>query len=270
MTKSRRTGSFRALPALVLGLFAAGSGGRAFAQAPVPGDPNQPPQEMPPLPTQDEAYDEGPPPPEALPPPQPPTEATFEQELSPYGRWVSSPEYGRVWQPNATQNPDWQPYTDGRWVYTEWGWSFVPEVPWSAPFHYGRWGWASNMGWYWVPGSVWAPAWVSWRYTNGHVAWSPYAPVGYRYPQRWPGWVAMPANHFTHPIRREALPRAHAVNIIRGARVAPSIERHAPERGRAYGPPRGAVGPRGNGRGPPPGRGGPVHGAPAHGGEHHH
>lgn len=256
MTMDRRVGTRRAVAALLVGLAAAAfaHGARAQEPMPIPGDPGayppQAPQELPPLPTQDDAANEEPPPPEALPPTQAPSEAAFDQELAPYGRWMSSPEYGRVWQPTAAQSPDWQPYTDGRWVYTEWGWSFVPEVPWSAPFHYGRWGWSSAAGWFWVPGNVWAPAWVSWRYTNGHVAWSPYAPAGYKFPRRWPGWVAMPANHFTHPIHREALPRAHAVGIIRGARAAPSIE-HAPVRGRAYGPPRGSVGPRGGARGGP-------------------
>jgi hypothetical protein len=197
-----------------------------------PGDTNPPPP-----PPEDEQAEE-PPPPEALPPQNPPTLQTFEADLAPYGRWVNTPEYGQVWVPNADQRADWQPYTDGHWVYTQWGWSFVSDVPWGwAPFHYGRWGWTPQLGWFWVPGSVWAPAWVSWRYNNGHVAWAPFAPRGYRYDRRWPGWVTVPLAHFTHPIERERVPRAHAVPIVRNARPAPSIQ-HEPERGRTYGPPR--------------------------------
>jgi hypothetical protein len=196
----------------------------------------------PPPPPEDPDASE-PPPAEALPPAQPPDQAQFDQSLTPYGHWIDTPDYGRVWVPSAASNPDWQPYTDGSWVYTDAGWAFSSDVPWGwAAFHYGRWGWAADTGWYWVPGYTWAPAWVSWRYTNGHVAWAPYGPRGYSYGAHWHGWVAVPAQHFTHPIAGEMLPRAHAAAIIRGAQVAPSIQ-SAPERGRAYGPPRGVAGP---------------------------
>jgi hypothetical protein len=205
---------------------------------------------------------EEPPPPEALPPPQAPDMATFQADLAPYGRWVDTPDYGRVWVPNTGSRSDWQPYSDGHWVYTEWGWSFVADVPWGwAPFHYGRWGWSVGLGWYWVPGFVWAPAWVSWRYTNGHVAWSPYGPKGFRYDRRWPGWVTVPSAHFTHPIERERIPRAHAAPIVRGARPAPSIQR-TPERGHQYGPPRETGRPKASGGKPQahPGGEGKEHG----------
>ena len=130
-------------------------------------------------------------------------------------------------------------------------------MPWGwAPFHYGRWGWTPALGWFWGPGLVWAPAWVSWRYTNGHVAWAPYAPPGFRYGRRWPGWVTVPAPHFTHPIERERIPRADAAPIVRSARPAPSIQ-HAPEHGHAYGPPRETGRSRGGGKpvAKPPGGG---------------
>jgi hypothetical protein len=35
-------------------------------------------------------------------------------------------------------------------VLTDWGWSFVAGVPWGLVFHYGRWGWGADLGWYWV------------------------------------------------------------------------------------------------------------------------
>jgi hypothetical protein len=221
----------------------------APAQVPGSAAPQQGPDtEPPPPPPDEEPQADEEPPPEALPPQNPPDLSTFETQLAPYGRWVDTPEYGRVWVPNATQRADWQPYTDGHWVYTAWGWSFVSDVPWGwAPFHYGRWGWAPTLGWFWVAGTVWAPAWVSWRHTDGHVAWSPFAPSGYRYGRRWPGWVAVPSAHFTHPIQREVIPRAHAVPIVRNARPAPSIQ-HAPERGHIYGPPRGTGRPSGGAR----------------------
>jgi hypothetical protein len=175
---------------------------------------------VPPPPPEDDAQ---PPPPDALPPAQPPDENTFEQNLSAYGRWIDTPEYGRVWVPYDT-GPDWQPYTDGHWVDTEWGWSFASTVPWGwAVFHYGRWGFAPAIGWFWVPGFVWAPAWVSWRYYPGYVCWSPFAPAGFVFGRRWPGWVVVPGVHFTHPIVRFRVAPTHVAPIVRAARPVAAI-----------------------------------------------
>jgi hypothetical protein len=240
-----------ALAALVASLPAALFSRAARAQD----DAQQVSDTAPPPPPAD--FDESaPPPPEALPPAQPPGQAAFDQALSPYGRWVDTPDYGRVWIPASSAQGDWQPYTNGSWVYTESGWAFASDVPWGwAVFHYGRWGFRDGLGWFWVPGYTWAPAWVSWRYSNGHVGWSPYGPRGFQYGSHWRGWVAMPSAHFTHPIVHEMLPRAHVGPIIRAARPAPSI-RSAPERGHAYGPPRHVAGPpqRSPQRSPGPGR----------------
>src|SRR3954471_9296357 len=154
----------------------------------------------------------------AEPPPQPPDQRTFEQQLSPYGRWIDTPEYGRVWQP-AGVGPDWQPYADGQWVSTAYGWSFAAPVPWGwAAYHYGRWGWRAGFGWFWVPGYTWAPAWISWRWVNGYACWSPLAPRGFVYGRHWPGWVVVPHAHFAHPIRRWIVPRARVNVIVRSAR----------------------------------------------------
>jgi hypothetical protein len=48
-----------------------------------------------------------------------------------------------------------------------WGW---------APFHYGRWGWDRNLGWFWLPGTVWGPGWVTWRSSNLYIGWAPLPP----------------------------------------------------------------------------------------------
>lgn len=172
----------------------------------------------PPPPPDDEGQQAAPPPPDAQAPAQPPTQQAFERQLSPYGHWVDTPEYGRVWIP-ANVAPDWQPYADGRWVDTAAGWTFVATVPWGPTvFHYGRWGWRGGLGWYWVPGFRWAPAWVSWRWVNGYACWSPLAPRGFVYGRSWPGWVVVPHAHFTAPIRRWAVPRAQIGVIVRSAR----------------------------------------------------
>jgi hypothetical protein len=173
--------------------------------------------EAPPPPPDDEGAQPGAPPADALPPAQAPGPDTFQQSLSPYGRWIDTPEYGRVWVPYES-DPDWQPYTDGYWVDTAWGWSFASTVPWGwATFHYGRWGYGLGLGWFWVPGFVWSPAWVSWRYSPGFVCWSPFAPAGFVYGRHWPGWVTVAGIHFTHPINRFRIPLAHSVGIVRAA-----------------------------------------------------
>ena len=173
----------------------------------------------PPPPPDDEDLRSPPPPPiDEQPPAQQPSQQSFEQQLSPYGRWVDTPEYGRVWIP-ANVASDWQPYADGRWVDTSYGWTFVAGVPWGpVVFHYGRWGWRAGFGWYWVPGFVWGPSWVSWRWVNGYACWAPLGPRGYRYQRYWPGWVVVPHAHFTGPIRRWAVPRAQIGAIVRSAR----------------------------------------------------
>ncbi|MAB13624.1 DUF6600 domain-containing protein [Parvibaculum sp.] len=100
--------------------------------------------------------------------------AYFHDELSPYGRWHELGAYGRVWQPR-NMHSGWRPYTRGRWVWDDdYGWTWTSDFNWGwAAFHYGRWIYDSHYGWLWVPGRVWSPAWVTWRFSNGYVGWSP-------------------------------------------------------------------------------------------------
>lgn len=116
------------------------------------------------------------------PPPGATVDATFFYEaLAPYGEWLWVEQYGWVWTPWDVY-PGWRPYTDGRWVHTPFGWTWVSDRAWGwAPFHYGRWAWRPPYGWIWVPGSVWAPAWVAWRVGDGWIGWAPLPPgVGWR------------------------------------------------------------------------------------------
>lgn len=118
-----------------------------------------------------------------------PTLDNFKAALEPHGRWVNSERHGDVWVPNVAK--DWRPYTNGRWVYTEYGWTFVAEESWGwAPFHYGRWAYLQPDGWSWIPGFEWAPAWVAWRYGGDYLGWAPLGPWGYGlgyygYPSLW-------------------------------------------------------------------------------------
>ncbi|HEV3272156.1 MAG TPA: DUF6600 domain-containing protein [Candidatus Methylacidiphilales bacterium] len=101
---------------------------------------------------------------------------TFYDALSPLGAWIQSADYGYVWQPQVN-DPNWAPYTDGYWVNTADGWIWVSNEPWGwATYHYGRWVNLDGIGWCWVPGYTWAPAWVSWRYGDGYAGWAPLPP----------------------------------------------------------------------------------------------
>ena len=100
---------------------------------------------------------------------------SFYRPLSAHGRWVDV--QGRyVWVPRV--RPDWRPYQEGRWVYTNrHGWTWVSSEPFGwATYHYGRWAYSARFGWFWVPGTKWAPAWVAWRRDNDHLAWAPLPP----------------------------------------------------------------------------------------------
>jgi hypothetical protein len=104
----------------------------------------------------------------------------FYDELSPYGDWVRTRDYGWAWFPRDV-HPYWRPYSDGRWVNTEYGWTWVSYEPFGwATYHYGRWAWDARFGWLWVPGTTWGPAWVSWQHGGGYVGWAPLPPsVGF-------------------------------------------------------------------------------------------
>jgi Family of unknown function (DUF6600) len=98
------------------------------------------------------------------------------------GNWIEVGDYGYGWQPDvATSDPNWRPYADGYWAYTDVGWTWVSyeDFGW-ATYHYGRWANLADYGWVWFPGSdlEWGPAWVSWRTGGDYVGWAPLPPRG--------------------------------------------------------------------------------------------
>lgn len=100
----------------------------------------------------------------------------FQGRLSPYGRWIDYPGYGWCWSPTVV-SAEWRPYSDGYWVYSDLGWTWVSNEPWGwATYHYGRWVTDPYYGWVWVPDPVWGPAWVSWRMDGEWVGWAPLPP----------------------------------------------------------------------------------------------
>lgn len=104
--------------------------------------------------------------------------STFYRKLEPYGDWMETGDYGYVFQPRqAAHSRDWRPYTNGHWVYTDAGWTWISDEQFGwATYHYGRWIRLRSVGWVWVPGEQWAPAWVSWRRGNDYVGWAPLPP----------------------------------------------------------------------------------------------
>jgi len=126
--------------------------------------------------------------PTELPPPPPePTPVTvnyFYSSLAPYGTWVQVPNYGRCWRPTVVvYNSGWQPYCDhGHWVYSDCGWYWASDYSWGVAFHYGRWFHDAHWGWCWWPDTVWAPSWVTWRYSNAYCGWAPLPPFAVYHP----------------------------------------------------------------------------------------
>jgi hypothetical protein len=133
------------------------------------------------------------------------TYQVFYDELSPYGNWVFTPDYGYVWVPNA--EPGFTPYsTSGYWDYSVYGWTWVSYYSWGwAPFHYGRWYYDNWYGWAWVPGREWGPGWVAWRQCDGYYGWAPMTPGFNIYVNvNWTlipnfSWVFVPRMHFGFP-----------------------------------------------------------------------
>lgn len=106
----------------------------------------------------------------------------FHATLDPHGAWVEDPTYGTVWVPNANEvGADFSPYESaGHWAYDDTDYVWESDYGWGwAPFHYGRWVYGAS-GWLWVPGRVYAPAWVDWRIgADGYpyVGWGPAYPT---------------------------------------------------------------------------------------------
>jgi len=150
----------------------------------------------------------------------------FYDYLSSYGMWVYNSPYGYVWIPDY---PDyrWRPYTYGRWIWTNHGWTWASDFEWGwAPFHYGRWGWNRDLGWFWVPDTTWGPSWVTWRWSNLYIGWAPLPPevdfVGvvridslpFSLPNSF--WIFIEGRYFLSPyLYRYVLPYERNITIVK-------------------------------------------------------
>jgi hypothetical protein len=154
----------------------------------------------------------------------------FYEKLDPYGEWLETKDYGYVWQPReAETSRDWRPYTEGHWVYSDAGWTWVSDEKFGwATYHYGRWVRLRRIGWVWVPGEEWAPAWVSWRTSKDYVGWAPLPPEARFDPrsgiQNWADsyydigpdqYSFVPSNEFgAEHVRRAVVPPERNINIV--------------------------------------------------------
>jgi hypothetical protein len=108
----------------------------------------------------------------------------FRADLDPYGRWVDDSRYGHVWVPDTQLvGSDFAPYvSNGNWALdADNNWVWQSNYPFGGVvFHYGRWVWIDSVGWSWVPGRRYAPAWVVWRVPTddyAYVGWAPAPPT---------------------------------------------------------------------------------------------
>lgn len=146
----------------------------------------------------------------------------FYDPLGQYGTWVDFDGHGRCWRPNDV-GADWRPYSDGSWEWTDAGWYWNSDEPWGwACCHYGSWDYAPNMGWVWIPGTQWAPAWVTWRYNDNYIGWAPCGPGESAPPARWFAFCNV------HDFQNRFTPRNLIVNnrtIINGTREIKAFNR---------------------------------------------
>jgi hypothetical protein len=114
-----------------------------------------------------------------------------------HGEWIWHDLYGYVWRPylNDLRYPwgnwqaNWQPYFYGNWTDYKGQLYWVPGEPWGwVPYHLGLWMWDKKAGWVWLPGSMFAPAWVDWEFYFGDYFWRPFSLFDFY--DLWPNYYA--------------------------------------------------------------------------------
>lgn len=92
---------------------------------------------------------------------------TVMQFLNPYGTWK---KIDGLWAYTPLDHR--QPYTQGRWLYTEYGWYWSGTGPGSwVTEHYGYWKRGDDKVWAWYPGPYWVPNIVEFRATPAYLGW---------------------------------------------------------------------------------------------------
>ena len=114
-----------------------------------------------------------------------------------HGEWLWDRYCGYVWRPflNDHSYPwgGWMPYYQGRWTSVQGQLFWVPSEPWGwVPYHLGIWMWNKKKGWLWIPGSVFAPAWVDWAFFYGRFCWRPWSILD------WYGYATYSGGYFPY------------------------------------------------------------------------
>jgi hypothetical protein len=117
-----------------------------------------------------------------------------------YGDWIYDDYFGYVWRPFYNDRypwGTWAPYFSGRWSNYNGQMFWVPTEPWGwVPYHLGVWQWDKKKGWFWIPGSAFAPAWVDLTFFGGmFFAWRPWSMWDwgfYSYPYLFADWSMDP------------------------------------------------------------------------------
>lgn len=96
------------------------------------------------------------------------------EELAQEGTWEQHEVTKFHWRPQAAKDPTWAPYRDGKWVYTDFGWTWKGrnENSWILN-HYGHWTRHKTDGWVWVPEDFWLPSTVEWLSSGDYIGWRP-------------------------------------------------------------------------------------------------
>lgn len=103
--------------------------------------------------------------------------------------YAGNDEFGSffIWKPSPNlavsienEPVEYTPFFNGQWVNTDAGWYFKAPTPAEEIIHhFGRWVSSPALGWVWVPGRVWSPAWVDWKENDNYIAWAPIPPKVY-------------------------------------------------------------------------------------------
>lgn len=143
----------------------------------------------------------------------------YADDLDDNGDWIYVNETSNwCWRPRVSV--EWRPYWRGRWGAYSGGMTWVSDDPWGyVTHHHGRWGWGASLGWYWIPGVYYSPAWVAWNNHDSYFGWAPLgywnSPCSWGYGS-WGGgyaWNVVSVHHIHH---HRLHGRIHSdVNIIR-------------------------------------------------------
>ncbi len=165
----------------------------------------------------------------------------FYEPLARLGQWLRSPQFGNLFAPSQGRDPNWHPYSNGRWVQTDVGptWNSAEPHGW-ATTHYGRWARDPQNGWLWFPDTEWSPGWVSWRKNDNWVGWAPLPPnscgqhsfqsdVDQRLRIPADSYVFLPKNHLQQPNYAPHLARnpQQLNGLIRGSQNITKIQQIA-------------------------------------------